>query len=230
MQLKITQEQAQEAMFAYANVNYSWGGQSKDGIDCSGLVCEVWEDWGFKSEGFDTTADKLYDGYRTGSLKGTKLSKGQFGALAFYGSNGEEDGTNAGHVVFCLTPNYIFGANNGGKSVKTREQALSRRPNPAYVKIQPLHYRDDLLGIWMPDYTFAGSVVVPAEPTTKTLKVTSTVNFRTGPSLSAAVIQRLPIGQAVIVQVGADTKADGHVWVKATALGKTGWISNKYLK
>lgn len=135
---------ARAALLSFLHIPYIWGGQSRDGLDCSGLVGEWWKRIGFVGRGYDTTADKLYDGYRLGQLSGTRQSAGQFGALAFYGS-----GTNAGHVTICWDDLACIGANGGSKSTKTAAQARARG---AAVRMDPIGYRRDLLGIWLPAY------------------------------------------------------------------------------
>lgn len=95
-------------------------------------------------KGFDTTADKLFDGYRTGQLPGERLGSGRFGALAFYGS-----GTTAGHVTICYDDVACIGANGGAKSVTTAAEARRRG---ACVRMDRIAYRNDLLGIWLPAY------------------------------------------------------------------------------
>lgn len=133
-----------DALLSYLHIPYIWGGQSRAGLDCSGLVGEWWKQIGFRPAGFDTTADKLFDGYRTGALPGRKLTTGQFGALAFYGS-----GTYAGHVAICYDDVTVIGANGGSKSMDTAAKARAKN---ACVRLDRIDYRNDLLGIWLPSY------------------------------------------------------------------------------
>ena len=138
------ESRARRSLLSYLHIPYIWGGQSRDGLDCSGLVGVWWVEIGFRSKGFDTTADRLFDGYRTGQLPGERLGSGRFGALAFYGS-----GTTAGHVTICYDDVACIGANGGAKSVTTAAEARRRG---ACVRMDRIAYRDDLLGIWMPAY------------------------------------------------------------------------------
>lgn len=216
MKLKVTELEALEILYSYANIPYKWGGQSKTGIDCSGLVGEVWAAWGFVADSYDTTADKLFDGYRTGSLKGTKLTQGKFGSLEFYGS-----GTNAGHVVFGLSPNYIFGANNGNTKMSVPEDAWSHRP-PAYTKVYPRNYRSDSLGIWMPDYEFADSA-------TKWFTVTTNLNLRSSASINAGVVTVIPKNEQVYATSQASVNDGTYTWVNVVWGVNVGWVSDKYL-
>jgi cell wall-associated NlpC family hydrolase len=135
---------ARAALLSYLHISYIWGGQSRSGLDCSGLVGVWWVEIGFREKGFDTTADKLFDGYRSGALPGRKLDNPEFGALAFYGS-----GTNAGHVAVCYDDVTVIGANGGSKSMDTPAKA---RVKGACVRLDKVDYRKDLLGIWMPSY------------------------------------------------------------------------------
>ena len=135
---------ARRALLAYLRVPYIWGGQSMNGLDCSGLVGLWHVDIGFQPKGYDTTADKLYDAYRTGKLPAARLDRCEFGALVFYGS-----GTNAGHVVIGYDEETAIGADHGTKTTKTKTAAYARG---AMVQLETVHYRDDLLGIFLPAY------------------------------------------------------------------------------
>lgn len=138
------EDNARASLLSFLHIPYIWGGQTRAGLDCSGLVGEWWADIGFVPPSYDTTADKLFDGYRAGSLAGTKLDAGRFGALAFFGS-----GTYAGHVAVCYDEWALIGANGGSKTTNTAAEARARG---ACVRMDRIGYRDDLLGIWLPAY------------------------------------------------------------------------------
>ncbi len=222
MTMQIPYDDAANKLYSYANVWYKWGGQSKAGIDCSGYVAEWWEDIGFRSEGFDTTADKLYDSYRLGDLKGTKLTKPEFGALVFYGS-----GLNAGHVTIGLSSKYIIGANGGSMATTTPEIAKSRY---AFVKVQAYDYRADILGIWMPDYAFVHSVTVPVPIPDKTYTVSTRVNIRQDADTSAPSLGILDTGTKVTDLNVPRREADNLTWVHVHAAIGDGWVAAMYLK
>jgi cell wall-associated NlpC family hydrolase len=140
----LTIGKARRALLKYLRVPYIWGGQSASGLDCSGLVGEWWEDIGFRPEGFDTTADKLYDAYREGKLPAAKLDRCEFGALVFYGS-----GTNAKHIVIGYDEETAIGADHGTDTTKTKSAAYARG---AMVQLETVDYRPDRLGIYLPAY------------------------------------------------------------------------------
>jgi hypothetical protein len=223
--MKINADFAASKLYDYANVWYKWGGQDKQGIDCSGYVAEWWEDIGFKSEGFDATADSMYDNFRSGAWPGTKLDKPKFGSLVFYGPSAYETGTNAGHVVIGLCSTHIIGANGGGSSVDTVSEAKARY---AFVKVQPVNYRADMLGIWMPDYEFVNEAT-PTPAPMKRYKTTTNVNLRQAPSLSGAILVVIPSGETITGTQDAPVLAGGYTWVKVVYGSFVGWVANKNL-
>jgi len=67
-------------------------------------------------------------------------------------------------------------------------------------------------------------LLIPAAAFATPAKTTAVVNFRAEPSLSGKIYQKLPKGSKVTVLQEA-----GKYWVKASAAGRTGYLSVKYL-
>ena len=134
---------------------YRWGGNftqepfsAKRG-DCSGFVGFVSETMGYQPGSqplYHSTADAMYDNYRTGKWPAETVALGdeQPMDLVFYGS-----GTNAGHVVFVERKGHVIGASGGGVSTTSDAAAKARG---AMVRIDTIDYRNDRIGIFRPAY------------------------------------------------------------------------------
>lgn len=115
-----------DAMLAQLGKPYRWGGNGPDNFDCSGYVGYIWRQLGIRDG--DYTADAMYDNLRLGKWPGQKVAveEADLGDLVFFGS-----GTNAGHVVFALSPGHVIGATGGGVStttyIKAKQQGASVR-------------------------------------------------------------------------------------------------------
>lgn len=119
-----------DACLAQLGKPYRWGGNGPDNFDCSGYVGYIWRQLGIRSG--DYTADAMYDNFRLGNWPGEKVAveDANLGDLVFFGS-----GTNAGHVVFALSPGHVLGATGGGKSTTTDAKAKAQG---AAVRIDPM--------------------------------------------------------------------------------------------
>ena len=132
----------EEVLKSYAlsllGLPYAWGGDdSLDGFDCSGLVVELLKSVGVLKGADDLTADGLMK-------KFPLMSSPSLGCLAFYGTPAK-----ATHVGFCLNATLILEAGGGGKAVRTRADAVERN---AFVRVRPILYRSDFIGVRMPPY------------------------------------------------------------------------------
>lgn len=129
---------------SFLGMPYKWGGESIDGMDCSGFVQEILRAAGEDPAG-DQTAQDLYNHF---DHKGTHGSFSP-GALCFFG----ESTTKVTHVAFLLDPYLMIEAGGGDSSVKTKEDAIKKR---AWVRIRPVKSRKDFLGTIRPMYNKIG--------------------------------------------------------------------------
>ena len=121
---------------------YIWGGQGPDGFDCSGLCIELYQSGGVLPHRFDTTAQGLYNRFSQPS-EGVHLTAPRFGALSFYGRSIRQ----ITHVAFCLDHWRVLDAGGGNSSTTTAERAAEQ---DAMVRIRPLNYRKDRVGLLLP--------------------------------------------------------------------------------
>lgn len=121
---------------------YIWGGQSRYGVDCSGLVQSILHSVGAAPQG-DYTSQGLYLYFLA---QGVKQSSPKAGSLIFYGTS-----ERIIHVAFALDDFRVIEAGGGTSKVKTVEDAISVG---AYVRIRPYNYRKDVYAIITPRYQF----------------------------------------------------------------------------
>ena len=117
---------------------YIWGGANPwTGFDCSGFIIWIYQVFGLLPSG-DWTAEELYRGHSLCIRKsGHSVLPGD---LVAYG----EKGGRIIHVMLALGNNLVVGA-SGGDHTTTTEEAARRRG--AQVKVKPLEYRQDFVGI-----------------------------------------------------------------------------------
>lgn len=133
-------------MIAYAKtwigIPYKWGGNSPDGVDCSGFVQLVLQRVGLDPVG-DQTAQAIYDHFlKTGS----KIISAREGAIIFFGKNVKS----ITHVSIALNETDMIEAGGGGSKTNTYDDAVR---DDAWVRIKPITNRRDVVAILMPDYT-----------------------------------------------------------------------------
>lgn len=120
-------ELATKVAWAYIGTWYSWGGDSPDGFDCSGLVIEILKSADELSRRFDATADRLYGMF-------TEVEHPYEGCLACYlNSDGK-----CVHIEYCIDEHTTIGASGGYSATKTKEDAIKHN---AFVKVRPINYR-----------------------------------------------------------------------------------------
>src|SRR3990172_1631083 len=84
---------------------YSWGGNTPDGFDCSGLIIEILKAVGIVGRNVDTTATGLYE-----MFKQFKTDKPCRGCLALW----YNDKKAIVHVEMCIDYRLSLGASGGG--------------------------------------------------------------------------------------------------------------------
>jgi cell wall-associated NlpC family hydrolase len=126
-----------EYALSFLGVPYIYGGNYRDGLDCSGFVCEVLRAGGLIKG--DYSAQGLYD-----ELRNFPQKRGA-NSLAFFGA----DDKNIVHVGFCLNTDLMIEAGGGDQWVTSIEIA---KKQGACVRIRPINFRRDFLTTIMPIY------------------------------------------------------------------------------
>jgi len=123
---------------------YTWGGEGPLSYDCSGFVQRVLAYGGVDPKG-DQSASSLYSHF----VKEGTVNMPGMGALAFFGSQDRIH-----HVGWCIDKKIMINASGGGSHVKSIQIA---KQLGAYVAIEPINYRKDLVAIIMPFYQLPAS-------------------------------------------------------------------------
>ena len=136
---------------------YRWGGNftqepfsAKRG-DCSGFVGWVSHTMGYQpgdNKLYNYSADQMFDNFRSGVWKATKIEPGHEQAMdiVFYGGSP----TYAGHVVFAMGDGNVIGASGGNATVTSDAAAKAKN---AKVRIDDIGYHQNpIVGIYRPDY------------------------------------------------------------------------------
>jgi cell wall-associated NlpC family hydrolase len=122
-------------------VPYAWAGGSPatkwppPPVDCSGFVQAALVELGTLHP---SQPDRTAEGLR-GVCDPVEPDAAELGDLAFYGRS------KATHVVLCLGGGVTLGANGGGRATAGDDPR-------AFVQLQPLRYRADLLGVGRPQF------------------------------------------------------------------------------
>lgn len=137
----------QHAM-TFLGVPYVWGGNSPlMGLDCSGKSILIMQGAGLLPYPWD---GRVGDIYARLLLTGGKLvTKPQRGAFVFFGKSRTE----LTHIGFCVNELIMIHAGGGDSTVTTVAMAIKKQ---AFVKMQPIHYRKDVVEFIMPNYPAGG--------------------------------------------------------------------------
>jgi cell wall-associated NlpC family hydrolase len=124
----------------FVGVPYHYGGSNPvGGIDCSGLVCEIFMAFGVFPFGTRLNAQMLHDRF----MKDGSVGVRNLGALAFYGA----DETKIDHVGLFLDDTYIIEAAGGTATTITVQDAIAKN---AFVKVRAYTYRKDFVRSILP--------------------------------------------------------------------------------
>lgn len=118
---------------------YIWGGEGPIGYDCSGFIQAVLRKFELDPKG-DQTADGLYRYF----LENGELNQKGIGSLVFFGKLDR-----VVHLGFCIDPYIMIHAGGGSPNIRTVVEAKKAE---AFIKIQPINYRQDIVAFIRPNY------------------------------------------------------------------------------
>ena len=124
--------------FSYLGTFYTWGGDSPNGFDCSGLAIECLKSVGALPRKGDWTAAALWHKFPI------KPANGKAGDLVFWANqpNGKII-----HIEIMVNEDLAIGASGGGSRTRTRHDAIKHN---AFIKIRPVDSREHIAGFANP--------------------------------------------------------------------------------
>jgi len=133
---------------SFVGLPYKYGGNNPiEGLDCSGLVCEILKSCGVLPFDADFSAQALFDHLE----KNGSPNRQDLGSVAFYGKSV----TTIVHTAFCLDRWRMVEAGGGDHLTLTRGDAAVRN---AFVKVRKIEYRKDFLYCLKPNYGTIGVI------------------------------------------------------------------------
>jgi len=112
------------------NTPYEWGGNTPEGIDCSGMVCHSMRSLGYIGKK-DYTSQQLHDRLRGNAIKTAMIQRN---VLLFFGENANQ----VTHVAIAIDSKFLIEAAGEG-----------RMPTDlGFVRIRPIMNRKDLVGAY----------------------------------------------------------------------------------
>lgn len=137
--------QVQKLLF----IPYKWGGNSPiEGLDCSGLVCELMRSVGEIPFRADMSAQQLFDHFAAGR---GEFNRQGLGSLVWFG----DSVTKITHVAMMIDNYQMVEAGGGSSQILTREDASKAG---AMVRIRLLDSRSDRVAVIKPYYRRIGMV------------------------------------------------------------------------
>jgi cell wall-associated NlpC family hydrolase len=132
----------EEVINSWLGVPYTFGGNTRAGVDCSGFVCDVLRAGG-ALDAKDYSSQMLYDHY----LKDFPVAKSspKFGCLLFFGTGPQ----GIRHVSIAVGSKFHVEAGGGGRGVSSVGIA---RAVGAEVRYRPITDRPDLVVSVYPKY------------------------------------------------------------------------------
>lgn len=126
-----------QILMTYMHKPYIYGGKNPlQGLDCSGLACEVLAMCGLISTNEEMNAQQIHE-----HLTATPyLNKADIGAFVFYGASK----TAIDHVAIFLDEDHVIEAGHGTPQTLTVADATARG---ARVRVRPYNYRTDLVEV-----------------------------------------------------------------------------------
>lgn len=132
-----------DVMLSCLNIPYVWGGATPlSGLDCSGFTIWCLQSVGLWRGG-DTTAQGLYNIFKTTGTIMDKEDELPLGTLVFYG----QSLTEITHVALAIDHELMMEAGGGGSKCKTPADAMKAG---ACVRIRPIASRRDLVALVCP--------------------------------------------------------------------------------
>lgn len=125
-----------EKLIEYANkwwgIYYKYGGNSIEGVDCSGFVCNVLRSMGLIEQDKDYNVQMLWDKFSSFDNVSRETLRGN---LVFWFDNGVPV-----HIGICIDDETSIQAARGNSDITTYDKAIARN---AFVDYVPLDYRTD---------------------------------------------------------------------------------------
>lgn len=118
-------------LYSMLNVPYIWGGQSFNGVDCSGFAQLALQTVGLDPKG-DQTAQTLYNTFVNDSYK---RMYPELGTLIFHGHTVN----NITHIRIALDDHFCIEAGGGDSTTKTLDDAIKKN---ACVRIRTIESRN----------------------------------------------------------------------------------------